>query len=105
VRRLGLHRLIALVPRQLLPKEPAPFGAGSFAAWASVFRDRPMVLAYASRMPNLYLLQRTDGAFDEIEADSYERTGDDWVFHLGGDEVARIAIGSIVSVTKAPRGM
>lgn len=64
-----------------------------------------MVVAYASRMPNLYLLQRTDNAFDEIEADSYERTGDDWVFHLGGDEVARIAIDSIVSATKAPRGM
>jgi hypothetical protein len=56
-------------------------------------------------MPNLYLLQRTDGAFDEIEADSFERTGDDWVFHLAGEEVARVEIDSIVSVTKAPRDM
>jgi hypothetical protein len=54
-------------------------------------------------MPNLYLLQRTDGAFDEISADSYERAGKDWVFHLAGAEVARIAIDTIVSVAKAPR--
>ena len=56
-------------------------------------------------MANLYLLQRTDGGFDEIEADSYEREGDDWVFHLAGAEVSRVAIDTIVSVTKAPRDM
>jgi hypothetical protein len=52
---------------------------------------------------NIYLLQRTHGASDEIEADSYEREGDDWVFHLGGAEVTRIPIDSIVSIAKAPR--
>ena len=54
-------------------------------------------------MPNLYLLQRTDGGSDEISADHYERQGDDWVFLLNGDEVARIEIDSIVSLAKAPR--
>ena len=54
-------------------------------------------------VPNLYLLQRTHGGFDEIEADSYERVDDDWVFHLNGDDVARVAIDSIVSIAKAPR--
>jgi hypothetical protein len=54
-------------------------------------------------MPNLYLIQKTDSTPDEVSADFYERQGDDWVFLLGGTEVARLEIESIVSIAKAPR--
>jgi len=54
-------------------------------------------------MPNLYLIQKTDNEPNEVSADFYERQGDDWVFMLGGAEVARLEIGSIVSIAKAPR--
>lgn len=54
-------------------------------------------------MPNLYLIQKTDNNPDEVSADFYERQGDDWVFMLGGAEVARLEIDSIVSIAKAPR--
>ena len=56
-------------------------------------------------MPNLYLLTKTDGVPDEISADFYQREGDDWVFTLVGEEVARIPIDAIVSIVKAPRDM
>ena len=39
-------------------------------------------------MPNLYLIQKSDNTGDEVSADFYERQGDDWVFLLGGSEVA-----------------
>ena len=54
-------------------------------------------------MPNLYLIQKTNNEPNEVSADFYERQGDDWVFMLGGAEVARLAIESIVSIAKAPR--
>jgi hypothetical protein len=54
-------------------------------------------------MPNLYLIQKSDKTGDEVSADFYERQGDDWVFLLGGSEVARLKIDSIVSIAKAPR--
>jgi hypothetical protein len=54
-------------------------------------------------MPNLYLIQKSDNTGDEVSADFYERQGDDWVFLLGGSEVARLQIESIVSIAKAPR--
>jgi len=54
-------------------------------------------------MPNLYLIQKSDNTGDEVSADFYERQGDDWVFLLGGSEVARLEIESIVSIAKAPR--
>jgi hypothetical protein len=54
-------------------------------------------------MPNLYLIQKTDNNPDEVSADFYERQGDDCVFMLGGAEVARLEIDSIVSIAKAPR--
>ena len=53
-------------------------------------------------MPNLYLIEKTDNTPDEVSADFYERQGDDWVFLLGGTEVARLEIDSIVSIAKAP---
>jgi len=56
-------------------------------------------------MPNLYLLMKLDGPADEISADFYQRDGDDWVFLLGDQEVARIPIDEIVSIAKAPRDM
>ena len=51
-------------------------------------------------MPNLYLLSTTGDSPDEIIADGYERDADDWVFHLSGDEVARMPIDSVVSITR-----
>jgi hypothetical protein len=57
------------------------------------------------RVPNLYLLMKTEGPADEIEADFFQREGDDWVFTLGGEEVAKLPIDSIVSIAKAPRDM
>lgn len=57
------------------------------------------------RVANLYLLMKADGLSDEISADFYQREGDDWVFTLGGDEVARMPIETIVSIAKAPRDM
>jgi hypothetical protein len=54
-------------------------------------------------MPNLYLIQKSDNTGDEVSADFYERQGDDWVFLLGGSEVARLEIERIVSIAKAPR--
>jgi hypothetical protein len=56
-------------------------------------------------VPNLYLLTKTAGAPDEISADFYELDGDDWIFTLGGEEVARVPIDKIVSIVKAPRDM
>ena len=56
-------------------------------------------------MPNLYLIQKSDNTGDEVSADFYERQGDDWVFLLAGSEVARLQIGSIVSIAKAPRDL
>jgi len=54
-------------------------------------------------MPNLYLIHKSDNTGDEVSADFYERQGDDWVFLLGGSEVARLEIKRIVSIAKAPR--
>ena len=56
-------------------------------------------------MPNLYLIQKNDNTGDEVSADFYERQGDDWVFLLGGSEVARLHIESIISIAKAPRDL
>jgi len=38
-----------------------------------------------------------------VSADFHERQGDDWVFLIGGSEVARPEIERIVSIAKAPR--
>jgi len=57
----------------------------------------------SGEMPNLYLIQKSDNTGDEVSADFYERQGDDWVFLLGGSEVARLEIERIVSIAKAPR--
>jgi hypothetical protein len=54
-------------------------------------------------MPNLYLILKSDNTPDEVSADFYERQGDEWVFLLGGSEVARLQIDNIVSIAKAPR--
>ena len=59
----------------------------------------------SGEMPNLYLIQRSDNTGNEVSADFYERQGDDWVFLLGGSEVARLEIESIVSIAKAPRDL
>jgi hypothetical protein len=55
-------------------------------------------------VPNVYLLMKRDGPTEELSADSYQREGDDWVFTLlSGEEVARIAIEDVLSISRAPR--
>jgi hypothetical protein len=49
---------------------------------------------------NAYLIQYSSGESDEIEADGYEREGDEWVFILRGEEVARFPVGDLVSISK-----
>lgn len=49
---------------------------------------------------NAYLIQYASGESDEIEADAYEREGDEWVFILRGEEVARFPVGDLVSISK-----
>jgi hypothetical protein len=53
---------------------------------------------------NSYLITKMDGTSDEILADHYEREGDEWVFLVGSQEVLRIPIDDIASITKAGRG-
>ena len=53
---------------------------------------------------NSYLITKMDGTSDEILADHYEREGDEWVFLVGSQEVLRIPIDAIASITKAGRG-
>ena len=59
-----------------------------------------VTVCFRTRMPNLYLLTKADGSSDEISADSYEREGDDWLFALRGDVVARIPIDDIASIVR-----
>jgi hypothetical protein len=58
-------------------------------------------LCFRTRMPNLYLLMKTDGSSDEVSADSYQRDGDDWLFTLRGDVVVRIPVDDVTSIARA----
>jgi len=60
-----------------------------------------LAVCFRTGMPNLYLLMRSDGSSDEISADSYQREGDEWLFTLRGDVVARIPIDDIASIVRA----
>jgi hypothetical protein len=50
---------------------------------------------------NVYDLWHVNGDVYEIEADFYEREGDNWVFCRSGDEVFRISWFDVVSVGKS----
>jgi hypothetical protein len=57
-------------------------------------------------MPNVYLLTKGHGPPEELSADSYQREGDDGVFTLlSGDEVARIPIEDILSISRGSQGI
>jgi hypothetical protein len=49
---------------------------------------------------NDYLLQLASGTSTDIQAESYERDGDDWVFFDHGQEVARVKITDVTSITR-----
>jgi len=50
---------------------------------------------------NDYLLQLATGTTSELKAESYERDGDEWVFYIQGDEVARVQIADVTSITRS----
>jgi hypothetical protein len=50
---------------------------------------------------NDYLLQLASGSSTEILAESYERDGDDWIFFDHGQEVARVKIADVTSITRS----
>jgi hypothetical protein len=50
---------------------------------------------------NDYLLQLASGTSTDIQAESYERDGDDWVFFDHGQEVARVKISDVTSITRS----
>jgi hypothetical protein len=50
---------------------------------------------------NDYLLQLVSGGSSEIQAESYERDGAEWVFYNQGEEVARVQISDITSITRS----
>ena len=50
---------------------------------------------------NVYDVIRQSGDFDEVEADFFERAGEDWVFIAGGREVFRVAMAEVEGITKS----
>ncbi len=50
---------------------------------------------------NDYLLHLASGGSNEIQAESYERDGDEWVFYILGEEVARVQISDVTSITRS----
>jgi hypothetical protein len=48
-----------------------------------------------------YLLMYADGARDEVEADFYEREGDDWVFTAARAEVLRVSVERVLSISRS----
>jgi len=51
---------------------------------------------------NIYEIMTSDGASVEIEADFYERKGEDWVFFAGDFEVTRLPMNDVQGVLKVP---
>jgi hypothetical protein len=50
---------------------------------------------------NTYLIMDAEGQPLEIEADFYERDGEDWVFITGAVEVLRIPTAGTIGISKA----
>lgn len=51
---------------------------------------------------NIYEVMRMTGGSQEVEADFYERKGDEWVFFVGDAEVFRLPMGEVQAVVKVP---
>ena len=49
---------------------------------------------------NLYTVETTDERTEDVEADLYERVGDDWVFYAHLEEVYRVPINDVVGLVK-----
>jgi hypothetical protein len=52
--------------------------------------------------PKFYDVMHMKGDTYEVEADFYEREGDDWVFYLADEEVFRVPFLDVMTVTKTP---
>ena len=50
---------------------------------------------------NIYDINHVNGDIYEIEADFYEREGDDWVFYATGAEVFRVSWFDVLGVAKS----
>jgi hypothetical protein len=48
-----------------------------------------------------YLLTYASGETTELEADFYERDGEDWVFTAARSEVLRVPIEQLISISRA----
>jgi hypothetical protein len=51
---------------------------------------------------NIYEVMRTDGPSQEVEADFYERVGEDWVFFAADEEVFRLPLADVQAVVRIP---
>lgn len=49
-----------------------------------------------------YDVMHVNGDTYEVEAEFYQREGDDWVFYAGGDEVYRVPYLDVLGVSKTP---
>ena len=50
---------------------------------------------------NIYDVNHVNGDIYEIEADFFERSGDDWVFFAAGEEVFRVSWLDVLGVSKS----
>jgi hypothetical protein len=50
--------------------------------------------------PKFYDVMHGSGDSYHIEADFYERQGEDWVFYLGDEEVFRVPFLDVITVSK-----
>jgi hypothetical protein len=58
--------------------------------------------ADTSHVANLYDVMHVNGDTYEVDADFFQRDGEDWVFYLADVEVMRLPFLDVLSVTKAP---
>jgi hypothetical protein len=56
--------------------------------------------AYCAAMIT-YLVSYVSGEYTELEADFFQRDGDDWVFMSGGAEVLRVAVEMVAAISKS----
>jgi hypothetical protein len=49
----------------------------------------------------MYLVSYVSGENTELEADFFQRDGEDWVFMGGGAEVLRVAVEKVAAISKS----